>query len=196
MKFQMQRHVKLQFELLLTAAFLMIKGRTRWRTCEPSLQHERGKAKEDLRKSISRGDAPVQDRRTKYDVHRASQIKIGWTEDQVNQMQKPQLWKTHTYQAAKEEQERYNHMRTQKRKTDGFTHDGKNAHHSDFRAAVREIHSVTAADPSALPRMPNSKQQPQQQRTWQLWWCDNRWRDWSSLSQVQWRDSCSLCDFS
>ena len=81
--------------------------------------------------------------------------------------------------AAREERERLNQMWTLKRNADGTTQENKNSNHPNYRTAVQDIYRVSVADLTAPPSIPRHKQ-PQQQQTWQTWWSDDGWHNWST----------------
>ena len=91
---QIQRHAKQQFELLATAAFMMIKGKTGGRHCEPSdEQQERGKATEALRnfkRERTRSYSGQMD-----DIRRKQSIPLEkWLDKHKSSVWMNYLWKT------------------------------------------------------------------------------------------------------
>ena len=154
-------------------------------------QQARDKAKEALRMSMKKGYTSIFDRWTRRDVCRASQLNIGWTEEQAKQMDQLAL-EDHAYHATKEERERYTQL--------GWRHATRQKLMSSRlrRSYSRKTRSVSYT--SALPNIPRPKQQqqPSQQQqghrvrlqeipdsdpagrdhmrdeTWQSWWIDNK----------------------
>ena len=111
------------------------------------------------------GYASILDRWSNVDVYRALQLKFGWTEEQVKQLD----------EATKDEGTDLRKYAVSKSKMDGYTQEGTHAHHSDFRA-VREIHGASLTYTSVPFRNPSSQDQSQQQRqrTWQSLLSDNK----------------------
>ena len=87
-------------------------------------------------------------------MYRASQLNIGWTEEQVKQMD-ASVVEGHTYHARKEEREGHSQIWPE----------CTNAHHPEFRAAIQKRRKVSAADLPPHPDIPKPKWQ--QQRQWQ-----------------------------
>ena len=98
---------------------------------------------------------------------------------------------------------------TKKRNTDRKTRTGVNAHHQDFRGAIRERHQVSAADPSDLNGSSSNVlafdskknleselvERFQARRCVAILVSDNKWSDLSKWNQDHWREFLSQFKF-